>query len=140
MFTRLSMSMCVIAVGCNGPKPGVVIVRDGDHYVVSVLECGDPKWLGLPVSEINVGKMPPGVLVAAQCKLRVSSGTPDVERGLTQWRYGSQPKGYVLEHCAALEPGVTYEIYVSEAQNLALGHFTVANNGEVTMIDGQCHK
>src|ERR1051325_5310882 len=99
MFIRPFMSVCMIAVGCNGPKPGVMIVREADHYVVSVLECGDPKWVGLPVREIDVGKTPPGVRVAAQCTLQASSGTPDVERGLTQWQYGSQPKGYVLEHC-----------------------------------------
>lgn len=59
---------------------------------------------------------------------------------MTQWRYGSQPNGYVLESCAPLEPRRTYEIDVDARPHPVHGHFTVADNGDVTMVDGPCRK
>jgi len=141
MISKLFFGIFAVFASCDRPHRGVMIVREADHHVVSVLNCGDPKWAHPPVWEINVRKSPWVEEAAVQCTLRVSFK----ERGedsdsLTQWRYNSQPKGYVLEHCAALEPDTTYEINVLARPGPVKGHFTVASNGDVTMIDGTCPK
>ena len=141
MICKMLVLLCMASAGCDGSQPGVVVAREADHYVVSVLNCSDPKWAGLPVREIDVGKTPPGVRVAAQCELHRSPEWrgEDGDR-LMRWRYGSQPKGFILEHCAALEPEMTYEIYVSQQPQPVRGRFKVTSNGEVTMFEGPCHK
>ena len=140
----------VIATGCggsfatdqgdNGPRPGVLVSRLGDHYDVSILNCGDPKWAGLPISSVTIGRSPPGLRADVQCELRASSAPRGAGGNLTKWRYGSQPEGYMLQRCAVLEPGLTYEIHVHEMPSSVLGHFKVMSNGDVTMIDGNCPK
>ena len=90
---------------------------------------------------MNVGKSNSGMPIDVQCKLSISFKQGDEgSDSLTQWRYGSQLKGYVLENCAALETGTTYEVNVFARPGLAKGHFMVDGNGEVTMIDGPCRK
>jgi hypothetical protein len=140
MIYRFAIAASILAAGCSPPKPGVLVSRDGDQYIVSILNCGDPKWAGLPVRGLRVGKAPPGAVAAAQCVLHLSSEIVEGDFYLSRWRYGSQPKGYALEQCAPLEPGATYEVYVSASPTGPIGHFSVASNGDVTMIDGGCRK
>jgi hypothetical protein len=72
--------------------------------------------------------------------LHLSGEKVDGEYHVTQWRYGSQPKGYALEQCAPIERGATYEVIISASPKSPIGHFSVASNGDVTMIDGDCPK
>src|SRR5262249_1923100 len=133
--------MSAIVAGCNPPQRGASVAREGDHYVISVLNCGDKKWDDPPIWEMLVGKSPPGVSVATQCDLQASPELGSEPRySLMQWRYGSQPKGYILKHCAPLEPGATYEVYASARPMPAIGHFALASNGDVIMLDGECHR
>ena len=108
-------------------------------YLITILNCGDPKWDDPPMYRVLVGKYPPGVNVAEQCNLRVSSEGSH-RHSLKQWRYDSQPAGTILEHCAPLEPGATYEVHAEARPHVGIGHFKVENNGDVTMIDGPCKK
>ena len=132
--------MGILAVGCAQPEPGVLVSRDGDQYIVSVLNCGNPRLARLPVRGFRIGKAPLGAGAAAQCVLHLSSEIVDGDFYVMRWRYGSQPKGYALELCAPIERGATYEVYVSASPKGPIGHFSVASNGDVTMIDGNCPK
>lgn len=135
IIVGISIAGCKAAA--NEPRPGVMVVREAGHYMITLLNCGDPKWSDPPIVSIDVGKSPPGLKVAAQCRLLASSGAGN---SLTQWQYGAQPPGFDLETCAALEHGLTYEIFVFQWPKPALGRFRVENNGEVTMLDGPCRK
>lgn len=133
------MAICVLVGGCDRPRRGVVVVREADHYIVSLLNCGDPKWDHPPVWEVVVEKARSGEPIELQCKLYISfKQGEEGSDSLTQWRYGSEPQGFVLEHCAALETGTTYEVNIFARPGLAKGHFSVDGNGNVTMIDGPC--
>ena len=140
MISKLAIFVSILAAACDQPKPGVLVSRDGDQYMVSILNCGDPRWAKFRVRSILVGKAPPGVLAAAQCELHLSGEILEQDFYVTRWRYGSQPKGYALEQCAPIERGATYQVYVSASPKGPIGHFSVASNGDVTMIDGNCPK
>jgi hypothetical protein len=72
MMRKLVVSMGILTAACEQPKPGVLVTRDGDQYLVSLLNCGDPKWARLPVRGFRVGKRSSGAVDAAQCVLHLS--------------------------------------------------------------------
>jgi len=141
MLSKLITLIFILVGGCDAPRRGVMVTREADHYVVSLLNCGPPRWGNPPVWEVNVGKFHSNESIDVQCKLMVSFKQGDGgDDSLKQWHFGSQPKGYNLEHCAPLEPDTTYEVNIFARPGLAKGHFTVNSNGDVTMIDGPCRR
>jgi hypothetical protein len=139
MTCKMLALMSLSFLACGDPAPGIVVTREAGHYMITIINCGDPKWDDPLIYRVAVGKSPPGGRLAEQCSLRVSAEGSH-GHSLKQWRYDSQPEGTILEHCAPLEPGATYEVFVDASPKFAIGHFRIERDDDVTMLDGPCRK
>jgi hypothetical protein len=105
-MNELCVLLAITCLSACEPRTGVRVVRDGNSYVVVVLNCS---WTrAIAVRDLEVYREAAGQASEVVCAL-----VPDVGGGLLErWRYGTDAVGFQRKACSPLERGAAYEIKV----------------------------
>jgi hypothetical protein len=122
----------LIVVLCSAcrrePRLDVKLKQDGTNYVIDVVDCADGTAFGVDAIAVYQG----GVGI---CGVRRTLG-PGV-MPLTSWKYGTQPKGYVLSECRKPVAGTEFSIQ-AERGAFASRKFLLRNDGSVINLNSTC--
>ena len=131
-MNKLYVVLIVTCLSACEPRAGVRVARDGDGYVVDVLNCSWDR--AMVVRDMRLSKDATGQDSEVMCALTPHDGNALLER----WRYGADVAGFQRVGCPPLERGTAYKIDVDTAPAGVTGRFTIDGNGDVKMIVGEC--